>query len=74
MAKMPVRGGVYPRSPAPHTTLVSPPLNLSPPESPPPPTHTQMSVKRKQAESEAVAIEGDDSDDPERVEHDRMAS
>ena len=33
-----------------------------------------MSVKRKQAEREAVAIEGDDSDDPERVEHDRMAS
>ena len=33
-----------------------------------------MSVKRKQAEREAVAVEGDDSDDPERVEHDRMAS
>ena len=33
-----------------------------------------MSVKRKQAEREAVAVEGDDSDDPERVENDRMAS
>ena len=46
-------------------------LRLSPR---PPPTRTQMSGKRKQAEREAVAIEGDDSDDPERVEHDRMAS
>ena len=33
-----------------------------------------MSMKRKQAEREEVAVEGDDSDDPERVEHDRMAS